>query len=87
MELNTIERKLWDNFGETLWRSVQTEFNKMPDDIDEMTGWMIIESSIDMLADVYCKLPHAGISDARANEIVNGVAYLMKKKLKEQILM
>lgn len=85
MELTTIERQLWDKFGETLWKSVQEQVNKMPDNADPRVSIMVIESSIDMFAEVYCKLPHPGISSERASEIILGLAYLMKKKFNEKI--
>lgn len=83
MELTTIERKLWDSFGEALWKHLQGQLSNIPQNEDPLTLSMMIESSINMFITVYGKQPHPGISNDRANEIFRGVAYLMKKNIFE----
>lgn len=83
MELNTIERNLWDEFVKILSLEVKKQIDEFDDNTDPLTGMMMLESTIDILATVHSRIPRTGIKQERIAEIIGGAAYLIKKKLLE----
>lgn len=81
MDLNTLEKKLWDEFAEALFDHLNEEYKKLPE--DPLIREMMFESAIDTFTDINCMIPRKGISQERATTIIRGVTYLLKKKLSQ----
>lgn len=84
MELTTTERELWDKFRKIVCDELDKQFSNSTI-TDPWIMESMINTSIDLYAYTYSKLPYNGINSNRIEEIIAGEAYLLKKKFKSLI--